>query len=89
MSSCPPPGSVVRLVMSGGLRLVAVGAGVGLIVAFLSARLLSTLLFGVGTGDPLAFVGVPIVLLAVAVLAAWIPARRASAIDPVTALKAD
>ncbi len=89
MSLGADPGSVVRLVMKGGLQLVAVGSAVGLILAFLLARLLSGLLFGVGTGDPLAFVLVPSLLLAVAVVAAWLPARRASAIDPVAALKAD
>jgi putative ABC transport system permease protein len=80
--------SVIRLLLWGGLRLVLVGVGSGLAVAALAARLLQGLLFGVRAVDPVTFVVVPIVLVAVAGLAAWVPARRAGAVDPLRALKA-
>ena len=66
-----------------------VGAVVGLALAFVSVRLLGSLLYGVEANDPVAFLAVPLVLGGVAFLAAWIPARRASVINPVRALKAD
>ena len=80
---------VVRLLVAGGLRLVLVGGVLGLALAFAAARLLGGLLFEVDTLDPLTFVGVPLVLAAAALLAAWLPARRASRVHPVTALRAD
>lgn len=83
------PRLVVRMLTRGGLRLVAFGAVIGLVVAFVAARLLSGLLYGINPSDPISFLGVPLVLALVAFLAAWIPARRASAINPVRALKAD
>ena len=57
--------------------------------AFALARLLGSLLYGVPAGDPVLFVAVPVLMAAVAFLAAWIPARRASFVNPVRALKAD
>jgi predicted permease len=83
------PASVSRLLMGGGMKLVALGAGIGLAISALMAQLLGGLLYGVGTFDPVAFGLVPLVLGAVAFAAAWIPARRASTIDPVTALHSD
>jgi ABC-type antimicrobial peptide transport system permease subunit len=68
---------------------VGMGGGGGLLLSFLFARVLERFLFGVAALDPVTFVGVPAVLLAVAGLAAWVPARRATRIDPVRALKAD
>ncbi|MGI9626058.1 MAG: ABC transporter permease [Longimicrobiales bacterium] len=82
-------GQVVRLLMSGGLRMVLAGGAAGLILAFVGARLLQGLLYGVSALDPVAFGFVPLVLGLVGVLAAWIPARRASVINPVRALKGD
>jgi predicted permease len=82
-------GEVVWMLTRGGLRLVAVGGVVGLVLAAALSQLLSRLLYGVPPLDPLTFMGVPLVLGAVAVFASWIPARRASRIDPVTALRSE
>jgi len=82
-------GQVVWMLTSGGMRLVAVGAVLGLGVSALLAQLLSRLLYGVNALDPVTFIGVPLVLCSVALLASWIPARRASRVDPVTALRSD
>ena len=78
---------VARLLVAGGLRLVVAGGALGLVLAVVAARLLGGLLFEVDTLDPLTFVGVPLVLAAAALLAAWLPARRASRVHPVTALR--
>jgi predicted permease len=82
-------GKVVRMLMGGGLKLVAVGAGLGLVGALLLAPALSGLLFGVDPTDAVSFTLMPLILGSVAVLAAYIPARRASRIDPVRALRAE
>src|SRR5690606_17736815 len=86
MSLGADAGSMVRMLMSGGLRLVVIGAGIGLALAFVSSRVLAGLLFGIPAVDPLTFVLVPLLFLAVAAVAAYLPARRASRIDPVRAL---
>lgn len=88
MSLGAEPGQVVRLLMAGGMRLVLVGAVVGLGLAVLLGRVLRTLLFGVTALDPVTFAAVPALFLAVAALATWIPARRASRVDPVRTLRA-
>ena len=82
-------GDVVTLVMRQGLTLAGCGITVGLLAALGMARLFSSLLYGVGSNDPLTFVVAPVILLGVAVLACWIPARRAARIDPVNALRHD
>jgi putative ABC transport system permease protein len=69
------------------IKLTALGVAIGLAGAFLVARFLSSLLFGVGTHDPLTFLGVALLLLAVAVVAAYVPARRAMRVDPIVALR--
>jgi predicted permease len=89
MSLGAAPHSVVALMVGGGMRLVGVGGAVGLVLAFLATRALQGFLFGVGALDPVAFVAVPAMLGAVALVAAYIPARRASRIDPVRTLKAE
>jgi predicted permease len=83
------PAAVVRLLMRQGITLVVIGAVVGLVLGVVVSRLLQTLLFGVQTADPLTFVGAPLLLLAVGVLASLLPARRASRIDPARVLKAE
>ncbi|NOT08702.1 MAG: ABC transporter permease [Gemmatimonadales bacterium] len=83
------PKAVVRMLMKSGLRLVALGSAVGFVLALLLARLISRLLFGVGALDPVTFVLVPIALVSVAALAAWLPARRATEVAPTEALRAD
>lgn len=81
--------SVVRLLMWGGLRLALVGAGLGLVAGALFGRVLEGLLVGVPGLDPITLTAVPLVLLGVTALAAWVPARRAGRIDPVVALKSE
>jgi ABC-type antimicrobial peptide transport system permease subunit len=81
--------AVIRMLMSGGLKLVAVGGVIGLVTAFAAAKLVSGLLFNVSSFDVTTFVLVPLILGAAAMLAAFIPARRASRIDPATALRAE
>jgi predicted permease len=78
---------VVQMLMGGGMKLVAVGSVIGLLVAVAAARLVGGLLFNVSTLDLSTFLLVPIVLIAAAMLAAYIPARRASRVDPATALR--
>jgi predicted permease len=80
-------GDVVRLVVGEGARLALVGVGVGVIGSLLLTRLLRGLVFGVSTTDPAAFGGVVALLTAVAVVAAYVPARRASRVDPMDVLR--
>ena len=80
---------VQRLILRQGMLLAAIGSGVGLIIAFGGARLMKSLLYGVSASDPLTFSFVAMVLLGVALLACWIPARRATRIDPMIALRAE
>ncbi len=82
------PASVVRMLMSGGLRLAAIGAVIGFVLSLAAGRLLGGLLYGVAATDPIALGVVPLVLGVVAVLAVWLPARRASGVKPVKALRA-
>ena len=80
---------VKRLVIGETLRVVAVGITIGIAGAAAGVRVLRGLVYGVSAADPLTFVTVPIVVTVVAVLAAAIPARRASRVDPITVLRAD
>jgi predicted permease len=81
-------GSVVCLMIEGGMKLVAVGGAIGVGLALLTTRVLQGFLFGIAPLDPMAFLAVPVLLGGVALLAAYIPARGASRVDPVRALKA-
>ena len=81
--------AVVRLLTASGARLILVGSGIGLVLSLLVTRLLSGLLFGIETFDPITFVGAGLVLGATSLLAAYLPARRASHVDLVAALRAD
>jgi putative ABC transport system permease protein len=80
---------ILRHVLGTGLAPVAVGTVVGLAVTVLGSRLLDGMLYGVARTDPLALASVPVILLAVALVAAWIPARRAGRVHPAEALRAD
>lgn len=78
-----------RHVVGRGLRLPALGAAFGLIGAVAVTRVIDHLLFQVSPTDPLTFAGVAALLMAVAVVACWIPARRATRVDPLTALRCE
>jgi ABC-type antimicrobial peptide transport system permease subunit len=78
---------VRNMVVLQGARLAAIGVVIGLASAFGLARLVASLLFGVKAWDPAVFVSVPIVLALVALAAVWLPALRASRVDPIVALR--
>ncbi len=80
---------VVRLVVGQGMRLAALGAGLGVVFALLLGRVIAGLLYGVGPHDPVTFAAVVALLLGAAFLACWVPARRASRVDPLIALRAE
>jgi putative ABC transport system permease protein len=80
-------GDVLRLVVWQGLGLAAIGTGIGLAASLAVTRLLRTLLFGVKPADPLTLAAVSLLLPAVALLASYIPARRATKVDPMVALR--
>jgi predicted permease len=80
---------VIRLVIGQGMTLTVAGVGIGLIGAYWLVHLLATLLYGVTPTDSATFVGVSLVLLAVAWLASYLPARRASRVDPVIAMRTE
>ncbi len=82
-------GDLLRLVIGQGAVLAGIGLAVGLAIAFGVSRLLSALLFGVSSTDPLIFTAVPLTLGAAAMVACYIPARRAAALDPVAAIRTD
>jgi putative ABC transport system permease protein len=78
---------VIGLVLRQGVKLVSLGIVIGLAGAWALTRVLATLLFEVKPTDPLTFVTVPVLLIAVAILACWLPARQAASVDPLTALR--
>jgi len=80
---------ILKLVVGQGLLLVLIGLGIGLASAFGLTRLMKSLLYGVTATDPLTFFGVPLLLLAVALLACYLPARRAARVDPITSLRCE
>jgi len=80
-------GRILGFVVGQGMQLAAAGLALGLLVAFAAMRVLSSLLFGVSAHDPLIFGGVSLVLATAAILACYIPARRATKVDPMIALR--
>ncbi len=89
MSMGAQTSNVLSMVLRSGMGLTVLGLAIGLPVAFLLARALSSLLFGVQAADPAAFIGLPLLLLAVAGIACYLPARRAAHLDPLLALRQD
>jgi putative ABC transport system permease protein len=82
-------GRVVRMVIGQGARVLAVGVVLGLVAAALSTRALRSMVFGVGVLDPVTFVAVAGGMVLVGLLAAWVPARRASRVDPMESLRGE
>ena len=78
-----------RMVVGQGARVMALGVAVGLLAAAMSTRALQSLLFGVGALDPVAFAGVAGAMVLVGLLAGWVPARRASRVDPMESLRGE
>ena len=81
------PGDVLRLVVGQGMRLVGLGIVLGIVAGLAVTRLMGNLLFNVPTYDPITFGSVSVLVAAVAFIAGWLPAMRASRIDPVLALR--
>jgi putative ABC transport system permease protein len=79
--------SVLKLVIGEGMILALIGVGIGVVASFFLTRLMSTLLFGVGTTDPITFVAISLLLTGVSIVATLIPARRAIRVDPMVALR--
>jgi putative ABC transport system permease protein len=82
-------GSVISLVLGGGLRVLLLGVAIGLAGAWAATRVMSGLLYGVTATDPLTYAALAALLVAVGVLASYIPARRATRVDPLTALRSE
>jgi predicted permease len=80
---------VLSLVVGKGLKLAVIGSGIGLVGALAVTRLVSRLLYGVSPTDPVTFAGVSLLLIGVAILASWMPARRAAKVDPMEALRCE
>jgi len=83
------PGALRRLFVRDGLALAGAGAAIGLAAAAGLTRLMKSVLFGITPVDPLTYTAVPLVLVAATVLASYLPARRAAAVDPVETLRAE
>jgi ABC-type antimicrobial peptide transport system permease subunit len=81
--------AIRKLVVWHGMRLASVGVVLGIAAAFGLTRLIASFLFGVTVWDPAAFVSAPLILTAVALLAVWLPAARASKVDPMQALRVE
>ena len=83
------PADVRRMVVFHGGRLALSGLAIGLVGSFALSRLITSMLFGIAPTDPMTFVAVSAILLAIGLLASWLPARRATRIDPISALRSD
>jgi putative ABC transport system permease protein len=83
------PADVVRLFVREGAAVSAIGVAAGLALAIAAARVLTSLVFGVSTTDPLTFAGVAAALALVALVASYVPSRRAARVDPAVALRTE
>ena len=83
------PARVLRMVLRESLLLVSIGVIIGIATALAASRLVASMLYGLSTADPLTYGAVALLLIAVAILACWFPARRAAHVDPVVALRAE
>ena len=83
------PRTILAMVLREGMRLTLAGITVGMAGAFFLTRVISSLLFGVSSGDPMVYLAIAMLLLAVAAAACWIPARRATRVDPMVALRCE
>ena len=81
------PSSIMQLVVGQGLRLSAIGIVIGGVSAFALTRTMQSMLVGVSPSDPMTFVAIVLLFVAIAVLASWVPARRAAGLDPTRALR--
>jgi ABC-type antimicrobial peptide transport system permease subunit len=79
--------AVRRMVVAQGVRVVLIGVGIGVVVALASTRLLGALLYDVRAVDPLVFAAMSLMMLGIGALASWVPARRASGVDPIESLR--
>jgi putative ABC transport system permease protein len=80
------PSQVLQMVLGGALRLTVIGLGIGTVIAFIASRWMKSMLFGVTAGDVTSYLLMPVILTGIAMLASYIPARRATKVDPVVAL---
>jgi predicted permease len=83
------PGAIVRLILRHGMSVALIGVAAGLAGAFVLSRFMRSLLFGVGPADPVTFAAVSLLLMTVALVASYIPARRAARIDPMVSLRTE
>ncbi len=82
-------GDIFRLLLGDGVRLAAVGVGIGFAIALLLGTGLKTFLFGVQPTDPVTLVAMVIVVVVITLVTSWVPARRASRVDPMVALRGE
>ena len=78
---------VLQLILGRGIMLAAIGVGVGAVLAFGLTREMRSMIYGVSAADPVTFLGVSLLLIVVAVVACYVPARRAMRVDPMMALR--
>src|SRR5213078_2152597 len=80
---------VLRMIVGQALRLTVIGVGIGLAGAYAVTRLMASLLFGVSASDPPTFIGITVILAFSSIFAAWLPADRATRVDPMVALRSE